>query len=339
VANPVNSASMTSVILLSSYNGARYIGEQIESIRTQTFTDWRLLIRDDGSSDQTASIVLSYVALDDRIELLSDNRGNVGPWASFGLLLSAAARTDARHVFLSDQDDVWIPTKMASQLDALRKAERSHGNSYPLLAHSDLEIVGERLEPIHDSYRQFQFQGLSHSLEDPLQTLLIHNGIVGCTIGMNRALLDIAVPLPPGSPHDWWLALCAAATGTVLTLGERTVRYRQHSSNAIGARSRSAILLQAASHPLDFISDSLAAFDVGVRQSIKLSERLNDRGLGSPEIRRRLKRYAEAFASHPLRSRVRFLRESGAKPRRRLGRLLLFGILAVFPHWKANRSD
>src|SRR5437016_2549915 len=102
---------MTSLILLSSYNGARYIGEQIESVRAQTTRDWRLLIRDDGSSDQTASIARSYVAQDNRIQILNDNFGNVGPSASFGLLLSAAARADASYVFLSDQDDVWIPTK------------------------------------------------------------------------------------------------------------------------------------------------------------------------------------------------------------------------------------
>jgi len=322
------------LVLLSSYNGARYIAEQIESIRGQTFHDWRLLVRDDGSSDETKSIVKQFSALDDRIGMLGDNRGNVGPWASFGLLLSAAAKTDARYVFLSDQDDVWSPGKMASQLEALRSAEKSHGASHPILAHSDLEVVGEDLEPIHPSYRRFQ--GLSHDFNDPLRTLLIHNGMVGCTIAMNRALLKIALPLPAGSAHDWWLGLCAAATGTVLTTGERTVRYRQHGSNAIGAPGRRAFLSRIARHPLDFISESLGAFDVGVRQSFELQKRLTDRNLGSPEMRRRVNRYTEAFGSRPIRSRISSLRESGAKPRRPLARLLLFGIVAAFPHWKAG---
>ncbi len=325
------------LILLSSYNGAPYIAEQIESIRAQTFRDWRLLIRDDGSSDETKSIVRMFSALDDRIEMLGDNRGNVGPYPSFGFLLSAAARTDARYVFLSDQDDVWIPTKMAGQLEALRSAEKSHGASHPILTHSDLEVVGEKLEPIHPSFRQFQ--GFSHNFKDPLRTLLIHNGMMGCTIAMNRALLDIALPLPPGSHHDWWLGLCAAATGAVLSTGERTVRYRQHASNAVGAHPRRAFLSQVARHPLDFISESLAAFDVGVRQTFELRERLTDRTLGSAEIRRRVQRYTEAFGSQPLRSRIRSLRESGAKPRRPLARLLLLGIVAVFPRWKATRAE
>jgi len=323
------------LVLLSSYNGARYIAEQIESIRGQTFRDWRLLIRDDGSSDGTKSIVSKLSALDDRIEILVDNRGNVGPYPSFGFLLSAAGKTDARYVFLSDQDDVWMPTKMADQLEALMSAEKAHGASHPILAHSDLEVVGEELEPIHPSFREYQ--GFSHSFNDPLRTLLIHNGIIGCTIAMNRALLNIALPLPSGLHHDWWLGLCAAATGTVVSTGERTVRYRQHASNAVGAHARRAFLSHVARHPLDFIARSLTAFDVGVRQAFELRERLTDRTLGSAEIRGRVQRYAEAFGARPFLSRIRSLRESGAKPRRPLARLLLLGIVAVFPHWKAKR--
>ena len=324
------------LVLLSSYNGARFIGEQIESIRGQSFRDWRLLIRDDGSSDDTLSIVRNYAALDKRIEVLSDNRGNVGPWASFALLLSAAASTDARYVFLSDQDDVWNPTKMDAQLESIRSAEKSHGASHPILAHSDLEVVGENLMPIHQSYRHLQ--GVSHNFKDPLRTLLIHNGMVGCTIAINRALLDIALPIPPGVHHDWWLGICASATGTVLNTGERTVRYRQHASNVIGARPRHAFLSKVARHPLAFISESLAAFDVGVRQSADLSERLTTRKLGGQDTRRRVQQYVEAFGSGPLRSRLRFLRESGAQPRRPLARLILLGIAVVFPRWKMKKG-
>jgi hypothetical protein len=324
------------LILLSSYNGARYIGEQLESIRTQTFRDWRLVIRDDGSSDETESITRKFTALDDRVEMLSDNHGNVGPWSSFGLLLSAAARTSARYVFLADQDDVWISTKVEGQLKALRSAEKSFGTAHPVLVHTDLEVVGDKLQTIHPSFRQFQ--GLSHNLKDPLQTLLLHNGMVGCTIAMNRALLDLALPLPAGSPHDWWLGLCASATGTVLASEECTVRYRQHASNAIGAQPRRGLVSRIVRHPIAFISESLAAFAIGVRQSLELSERLTDPDVASPEIRRRLHAYAQAFDSLPLRSRIRSLRESGAKPRRPFGRLILLGIVVVFPRWKAKHS-
>jgi hypothetical protein len=256
---------------------------------------------------------------------------------SFGLLLSAATKTDARYVFLADQDDVWDSGKMQTQLKVLKEAEKSRGASHPILTHSDLEVVGDKLEPIHRSFREYQ--GLSHDFVDPLQTLLIHSGMMGCTIAINRALLDIAVPLPAESPHDWWLGLCAAATGTVIATEERTVRYRQHASNTIGARPMRDVLSQLTRHPLAFISESLAAFDVGVRQSVELDKRLTSRALADAETRRRVHRYTDVFDSQPLRTRLKALRESGAKPRRPLSVLFLFGIVAAFPRWKSRRRN
>jgi glycosyltransferase involved in cell wall biosynthesis len=323
------------VILLSSYNGARYIDDQIESIRAQTFREWRLLIRDDGSSDETESIIMRHKAVDDRIEFIKDNLGNLGPWASFGALLSMAGETDAAYVFLSDQDDIWLPAKIANQLGELKSVEELYGQDHPVLVHSDLELVDDELAPIHPSFREFQ--GISHSSDDPLGTLLIHNAVVGCTVAINRALLGIAVPVPPGSQHDWWLSLCAAATGTVLSSDERTVKYRQHESNAVGAPGKRGFVSRLLTHPMTFISESLAAFDVGVRQSRELAERIA-RSLDGRTTQRRPTQYADAFGPQPLRVRLRSLRESGATPRRPLSRLLLLGIVAVLPRWRARRS-
>jgi glycosyltransferase involved in cell wall biosynthesis len=324
------------VVLLSSYNGARYIDEQIASIRAQTFREWKLLIRDDGSSDATESIVKKHSSLDARIEFLSDDLGNLGPWASFASLLSAATETNAAYVFLSDQDDVWLPSKMTNQVAALKSVEDLHGYDHPVLVHSDLEIVDDELAPVHPSFREFQ--GVAHNSDDPLRTLLLHNAVVGCTVAINRALLSVAIPLPPGSPHDWWLGLCAAATGTVLSSSERTVKYRQHQSNAIGAPGKRGFVSRLLRHPGTFISESLAAFEVGVRQSRVLAERISERSPGREPTERRPEHYAEAFGSQPLRSRIRSLRESGATPRRPLSRLLLLGIVAVLPYWRARRS-
>lgn len=326
----------TVVILLSAYNGARYIDDQIESIRGQTFRNWKLLIRDDGSSDETRSVVIRHRAVDDRIELVNDDRGNLGPWASFGALLSVAKKADAHYVFLSDQDDVWLPTKIAIQLSALKAVEESRGHDHPVLVHSDLEVVDDSLALLHPSFREFQ--GISHDPDDPLQTLLVHNAVVGCTIAINRALLAWAVPVPPDSPHDWWLALCAAASGTIVSSAERTVMYRQHNSNVIGAPGKRGFVSRLVRHPIDFVSESLAAFDVGVRQSGVLAERMAARREVSSSIQARPAYYAKAFGSQALPSRLRSLRASGAKPRRPLSRFLLLGILAILPRWKARRA-
>lgn len=320
----------TALILLSSYNGARFISEQIESIRAQTFRDWRLWIRDDGSSDATKQILMKFTSLDHRVAILDDDRGNLGPWASFGLLLSAAMGTDASYIFLSDQDDVWIPEKIADQIAALKNAEETHGSSHPVLVHSDLEVVDESLMPLHRSFREFQ--GFSHNPDDPLRTLLIHNGVVGCTVALNRALLEVALPVPADSPHDWWLGLCAAATGTVISMNEPTVRYRQHASNAVGARARREFVGRMVRHPLAFVSDSLSAFGIGVDQSRYLARRMAERGL-SAKGQQRAQQYSQAFGSRSLLSRIKSLRDSGAKPRRAFGRLSLYVIVAIYPHW------
>jgi glycosyltransferase involved in cell wall biosynthesis len=334
VRDSVNESAV--VIVLSSYNGARYIDDQIESIRAQTFRKWKLLVRDDGSSDETRSIVMKHQGIDDRIELVNDNLGNLGPWASFGALLSTAAKRNPAYVFLSDQDDVWLPAKIANQLAALKRVEEMRGLDHPVLAHSDLEVVDDKLAPLHLSFREFQ--GISHNSDDPLRTLLLHNAVVGCTVAINRALLAVAIPLPPGSPHDWWLGLCAAATGTILSSGERTVKYRQHDSNTVGAPGKRGFVSRLLRHPGAFLSESLAAFDVGVRQSGELAERISERSPGSESIRGRPAHYAEAFGSQPLRSRLRSLRESGATPRRPLSRLLLLGLVAILPRWRARRA-
>jgi glycosyltransferase involved in cell wall biosynthesis len=334
VRDSVNESAV--VILLSSYNGARYIDDQIESIRAQTFREWKLLVRDDGSSDETESIVMKHEAVDERIELVNDNLGNLGPWASFGALLSMATMTGAAYVFLSDQDDVWLPAKIANQLAALKGVEELYGRDHPVLVHSDLEVVDDELAAIHSSFREFQ--GISHSSDDPLGTLLIHNAVVGCTVAINRALLAIAVPIPTASQHDWWLSLCAAATGTVLSSGERTVKYRQHESNAVGAPGRRGFVSRLLRHPFAFISESLAAFDVGVKQSGELAARISQGTPGRKSTQRRPAYYAEAFGPQPLRARIRSLRESGATPRRALSRLLLLGIVAVLPRWRVRRS-
>jgi rhamnosyltransferase len=242
---------MTGVlIVLSSYNGARYIGEQIESIRRQTFRDWMLFVRDDGSSDSTPQIVRGLARIDSRIKLLPDGRGNLGPLASFGALLEHALACQAAYVALSDQDDVWRADKLERQLDVLRTHETSMGSEHPTLVHSDLAVVDRDLRPIHASY--LRYQRLEHVAADPLRRLILQNFVTGCTVLLNRALLRVAVPVPPVVMHDWWLAQCAAALGSVLFLPESTVLYRQHEANTLGSRGATQLYLDAVRTPLQW---------------------------------------------------------------------------------------
>jgi glycosyltransferase involved in cell wall biosynthesis len=223
------------LILLATYNGAAYLREQIESIQRQTFSDWRLLIRDDGSTDATRDIVHQYIAGDSRIELLCDTRGRLGLLKNFATLAEAALERSAHYIAFADQDDVCQTKKLAIQLDAMKTAERDAPPETSIAVHSDLAVVDGQLRPIHPSF--LRYQGLWHEEDRPLRTLVVQNFVTGCTLLCNRPLLELAVPMPPEAlVHDWWLALCAAAAGRLEFVPSATVLYRQHGRNAIGAK-------------------------------------------------------------------------------------------------------
>jgi rhamnosyltransferase len=262
----------TMLIVLSSYNGEQFITEQINSIRKQSFTDWTLLVRDDGSSDRTIPLVQALAEQDDRIRLLDDTQGRLGPAASFGVLLARARDLGAPYVALSDQDDVWLPTKLARELERLKDQEAVSGTTTPLLIHSDLAVVREDLTLLHRSF--LEFQGLQHQAQLPLRTLLIQNFVTGSTVVLNRALLECAVPVPRVIMHDWWLALCAAASGRLLYLPEATVLYRQHRDNAQGSQGRRTGVFRAVRRPFTWWTDSAAMLARAVDQARELGLRL-----------------------------------------------------------------
>jgi GT2 family glycosyltransferase len=281
------------VIVLSSYNGQKFIAEQIDSIRRQTLSDWTLVVRDDGSSDDSVKVIESLAAADARIELLRDGKGNVGPAASFGLLLEHAQKIGAGYVALADQDDVWSSDKLANQLGLLRRRESVLGVAVPLLVHSDLTVVGEDLQVIHRSF--MAFQKLRPEPGWPLGTLLIQNFVTGCTTVTNRALLNVAVPVPAVIMHDWWLALCAAALGEVVYLPGATVLYRQHGRNVQGSQGwRSAVNLTLR-RPLAWWSASALMLQRAVRQADELRLRI-ERGPSTPRSRSSLQ-VLEEFCS------------------------------------------
>lgn len=259
-------------IVLSCYDGAAYLPEQLESIRGQTWRDWRLLIRDDGSSDATPAILERAAQADGRITRIMDDRGNLGPVGSFGRLLELALGSGARYVALADQDDVWRADKLERQLALLEAHDSSHGADQPCLVHSDLAVVGSRLEPIHDSY--FGYQRLDCRAPDPLRRLLLQNFVTGCTVVVNRALLRAALPMPRVVMHDWWLAQCAAALGRIVLLPEATVLYRQHAANVVGSRGAVQLYLNAFRRPREWWARGGRNFGAAGQQACELAARL-----------------------------------------------------------------
>lgn len=220
-------------IIMSTFNGASYIEAQLDSIIAQTHGDWRLLIRDDGSVDATLQIIIAYTArYKDRITLLQDARGNIGPCASFGVLLES---TTANYVAMCDQDDVWLPDKLESQLRCIRDVEAGADENLPVLVHSDLRVVDESGSVVAESF--WRYQKLQPSRMQTLPGLLVQNCVTGCATMVNRALVKLATPIPKQAiMHDWWLALVAVSCGKVVAMQSVTLNYRQHGANQVGAK-------------------------------------------------------------------------------------------------------
>ncbi len=275
------------LILLSTYNGEKYLAEQLDSLLKQTHTNWHLLIRDDGSSDQTLAIIQAYVQQASRITLLPEPRDNLKAQQSFSKLMEAALQRQENFIFFCDQDDVWMPDKLEKSIDHLQALEAQHGENTPLLVHSDLCVVNEQLEVIHPSF--FAFEKIKLNLTDPLNTLLLNNMVTGCTLGMNRALLALATPVPPAAVmHDWWCALCAAALGKIECMREPTLYYRQHASNAVGSQGLNRRLLS-----LLQLKKSLPTRRLHLKASFNQARHLQDR-LDEKHLRHDL---VSAFAS------------------------------------------
>ena len=116
---------------MAAYNGAEFLSDQIQSIQGQTISNWTLLVRDDGSEDNTSDVLEKLAAKDKRIRCIHDTCGCLGAARNFGELMRVALVEGADLIFFSDQDDVWVPDKIVRQLQCLQEMERQYGLSVP----------------------------------------------------------------------------------------------------------------------------------------------------------------------------------------------------------------
>jgi glycosyltransferase involved in cell wall biosynthesis len=220
-------------ILLPTYNGERFLSAQIDSLLHQTYSNWRLIIRDDLSTDGTLLLINEYKdKYPDRIYVQDSQSVKKGVIASFESLLEASA---ARYVAFCDQDDVWSPDKLLLQIEKMRELEVIHGDNMPILVHTDLSVVDDQLRLVGESF--WRYQHLNPDKMCSLPRLLVQNCVTGCTVLINRPLIVLALPFPQGViMHDWWMALIAVSEGVVCDMKTSTVKYRQHDSNDTGAK-------------------------------------------------------------------------------------------------------
>lgn len=218
-------------VVLCTYNGGRFVQCQLDSLLAQTRLPDELIVSDDGSGDDTRRIVTEFERVAPFEVRYRTNDVRLGAAQNFG---HAVALASGEFIALCDQDDQWLPAKLA-------EAERRFLADPGLEAvFSDGFVVNSKLEPI--GYTLWQHVGLSEVERlrimrgRSLEVLLKHVAVTGATLTVRASLLHRALPIPESWMHDAWFALMAAASGGLSAIPESLIRYRQHSANEIGAR-------------------------------------------------------------------------------------------------------
>lgn len=221
-------------IAMCTYNGEQFLLEQLKSFVHQSILPNELVIFDDASSDNTLAILREFAQEAPFIVHIHRNKQSVGVQKNFELAIEACK---GEYIFFSDQDDVWLPNKIEITLNKMQSLELANCRELPICIHTDLYVVDAELNILANSY--LKNQGLYHvySPEEQLEVLPVQNFVTGCTVLINKALKNIAMPFPKNIVmHDYWFALVAACVGKLEFVDAATIKYRQHGNNTIGAR-------------------------------------------------------------------------------------------------------
>ena len=214
-------------VLLATYNGEKYIKEQIDSILNQSYKNIRLIISDDCSKDKTQEILKEYEKKDNRIELHIQEK-NLGVVKNIEFLLKQVKN---KYYMLSDQDDVWLPEKIEKSLETLLK------NNVDLVF-GDLEVVDQDLKTMYPSFGDFMLLNKKiHKYINSNRLNYIYNCVTGCTILAKKETIQKILPLPKKSKyliHDHWIGLMTSIYGKVAYMPEKYIKYRQHGNNQVG---------------------------------------------------------------------------------------------------------
>ena len=279
---------------MSTYNGEQFLAEQIDSIQQQTFKDWQLLIRDDGSSDQTPEIIKSFVAQDPRIVFINEHdRENFGVIKNFFTLIK---HDKADYYFFSDQDDVWLEDKLETMLAAARQ----YPDQLPLMVYTDLCVVDQNLQVMNQSMIRSQ----SHHANTELVQELTENTVTGGVAMINHALAERWRTLDNIIMHDWYLAVLATAIGKLVYIDQPGELYRQHDNNVLGARTFTKRLKTWLSGPSKMLEKYWWLIHASQVQADKI---LQENELGD-EQEAVIRNYI-ALERLPLSQRIRVLRQ------------------------------
>jgi glycosyltransferase involved in cell wall biosynthesis len=211
-------------IAMATYNGQKYLKEQLDSIYAQTYKNIEVIVADDCSTDETVKILNEY-SISYGLKYYK-NEQNLGYVKNFEKAITLCS---GDFIALCDQDDVWRADKLEKMFKNIA------GN---LLIHSDAKLIDENGDTLSESYAAIAHKKFRKNTYE----YFFSNDVTGCTTLFKKELLFFALPFPKNMlAHDWWLALCASKEGSIKYLNEPLISYRQHASNQIGAADISKV--------------------------------------------------------------------------------------------------
>ncbi|UTC45863.1 glycosyltransferase family 2 protein [Treponema vincentii] len=208
-------------IVLATYNGEKFLSQQLYSLLAQTYEDWRCIIHDDGSTDKTVDIAKEFASIDKRFILKIDGAefGNAGK-----NFMHTLSYSDSEYVCFCDQDDVWLGTKLEKLISVIEKQNKEipqvvFSNAY-LWRNDKNEIFGKA----------------TLAFPTDIESLLFLNcGIQGASAIFNKKMRDcLLIPLENLVMHDWYLTIIGCTFGEIHYLHENLMLYRQHGLNITG---------------------------------------------------------------------------------------------------------
>lgn len=254
-------------ILLATYNGEKFIREQLDSILYQSYSNFRLLISDDNSQDDTPEILAEYENCDDRIQVFRQEK-NLGYIKNFEFLIG---KVESEFYMLSDQDDVWLRHKIERAWNTL-KSENAD------LVFGDLTIVNEKLEEVILSFGDYM--KLNRKIKKCLNTYklnYLYNCVTGCTLLTKKTYIDKIIPIPDQTKHiahDHWIALMTSMDGKLAYIEEKDILYRQHGKNQIGTEKSFSKLKNLEQIRELFIDVKLGVFGTYVQYNERFPKKL-----------------------------------------------------------------
>ena len=212
-------------ILMATYNGEKYLVEQLDSIINQTYHNWNLLIRDDNSTDRTLEIIQDYQKKDNRIKLLKDNKGNLGIVKNFEELLK---NSESEFIMFSDQDDIWVENKLDMYLKMIEKIKNKG-----FMIHSDAILFDKNKSNIlKDTFIS------KKAINKGLENVFFNYFVQGATILISKEIKNFILPFPKEVYlHDRYIHLISELFFERIFVNKALIYYRQHGDNQIGAKN------------------------------------------------------------------------------------------------------